>query len=52
VGILKFALLATGMIGGAYLSVVVFSALWLFIAIAVAGSAYIMLISFSRKNST
>ena len=50
-GIFKFALLAIGIIVGAYLSAFVLGALWVFITIAVAASAYIMAISFSGKKS-
>jgi hypothetical protein len=49
-GIFKFALLAIGIILGAYLSAFVLSAVWVFITIAVVASAYIVAISFSGKN--
>lgn len=50
IGIFKFALLAIGLIVGAYLSAFVLGALWVFITIAVLGSAYIMMVSFAGKN--
>jgi hypothetical protein len=49
-GVFKLALLAIGMIGGAYLATFVLNALWVFIAIAVVASAYIIAISLSGKN--
>ena len=52
IGILKFSLLAIGLIVGAYLSAFVLGALWVFLTIAVAGSAYVMMISFTGKNKT
>jgi hypothetical protein len=49
-GVFKLALLAIGMIGGAYFASFVINALWVFIAIAVISSAYIIAISLSGKN--
>jgi hypothetical protein len=49
-GVFKLALLAIGMIGGAYLATFVLNALWVFITIAVVASAYIIAISLSGKN--
>lgn len=51
IGVLKFALLAIGMIAGAYLATFVMSWVWVFIAIGVVASAYIVAISFIGKNS-
>ncbi len=49
-GVFKLALLAIGMIAGAYLASFVINALWVFIAIAVVSSAYIIAISLSGKK--
>jgi hypothetical protein len=49
-GVFKLALLAIGMIGGAYFAAFVLNALWVFIAIAVVSSAYVIAISLSGKN--
>lgn len=49
-GIFKFALLAIGVIVGAYLSSFVLGAVWVFITIAVIGSAYMMVVSFTSEN--
>lgn len=49
-GVFKLALLAIGMIGGAYFAGFVTSWLWVFIAIAALSSAYIIVISLSGKN--
>ena len=50
--IFKFTLLAIGVIVGAYLSSFVLGALWVFVTLAVAGSAYVMVISFRGSNKT
>jgi hypothetical protein len=49
-GVFKLALLAIGMIGGAYLASVVLASLWVFIVIAALASGYIIAASFSGKN--
>jgi len=49
-GVFKLALLALGVIGGAYFASFVLDALWVFIAIAVVSSAYIIVISLTGKN--
>jgi uncharacterized membrane protein len=50
-GIFKLALLAIGMIGGAYLASFVMNSLWIFILIAALSSAYVIVASFSGKNA-
>ncbi len=49
-GVFKLALLAIGMIGGAYFAGFVTSWLWVFVVIAALSSGYIIGASFSGAN--
>jgi len=49
-GVFKLALLAIGMIGGAYFAGIVTSWLWAFVVIAALSSGYIIAASFSGAN--
>jgi len=52
IAIIKFALLAVGMIAGAYLTSFVVSNLWLFILIAVLSAGYILWHSYKPHSET
>ena len=50
IGVFKVSLLAIGMIAGAYLAGFVIDALWLFIALAVLSSGYVIVASLTGPN--
>ena len=52
IAILKVALLAIGMIAGAFLAAFVMGWLWMFILVAVVGAGYILYVSFKPSPPT
>ena len=49
-GVFKVSLLAIGMIAGAYLAAFVMDALWLFIALVVLSTGYVIVASLTGPN--
>ena len=49
-GVFKVSLLAIGMIAGAYLAAFVIDSLWLFIALAVLSTGYVIVASLTGPN--